>query len=98
MKLLLAIAQTAHTPDDDKAWQALGQDGLADACLAYLDQWRDAFWLYGDTPFLQMPAVAKAKPLPYGALLPDVASGNTSILFQTQWGPDMGGGFPLRQP
>jgi len=89
MKLLLAIAQAAHTPGDDKAWQALGQDGLAEACLAYLDKWHDAFWLYGDRPFLQMPAVAKAKPLPYGALLPDVASGNTSVLFQTQRGPDM---------
>ena len=89
MKLLLAIAQAACTPDDNAAWQALGVGGITKACLAYLDKWHEAFWLYGERPFLQMPAVAKAKRLPYGALLPHVASGNATYLFQTQLGPEM---------
>lgn len=89
MKLLLAIAQAARTPADDTDWQALGPDGMAGACLVYLDKRRDAFWLYGERPFLQMPAVARAKRLPYGTLLPHVSSGNTTYLFQTQLTPEM---------
>jgi CRISPR system Cascade subunit CasA len=57
MKLLLAIAQAAYTPADENAWQALGAEGLAQRCLAYLDKWHDRFDLYGDKPFLQMPVV-----------------------------------------
>lgn len=59
MKLLLAIAQAAATPEDETAWRALGARGLAEKCLAYLDQWHDRFDLYGEKPFLQMPAVAE---------------------------------------
>lgn len=83
-KLLQAIAQAAHTPADEAEWLALGPDGLAGACLAYLEQWREAFWLYGPQPFLQFPAVKTAKLLSYGKLLPHIASGNTSVLFQSQ--------------
>jgi CRISPR system Cascade subunit CasA len=56
-KLLLAIAQAASTPEDDDAWEALGAEGLAQNCLAYLEKWHDRFYLYGEQPFLQMPAV-----------------------------------------
>ena len=84
LKLLQAVAQAARTPRDNAAWAELGADGLAEACLAYLETWHDAFWLYGPAPFLQFPAVAKAKLLPYGSLLPDIATGNTSVLFQSQ--------------
>jgi CRISPR system Cascade subunit CasA len=59
LKLLLAIAQAAATPKDDTEWKALGAQGLADRCLAYLDKWHDRFYLYGERPFLQMPAVAE---------------------------------------
>lgn len=83
-KLLQAIAQAAHTPADEDEWLALGPDGLADACLAYLEQWREAFWLYGPQPFLQFPAVKHAKIVPYGKLLPHIASGNNTLLFQSQ--------------
>lgn len=58
-KLLLAIAQAAATPADEKEWQALGAQGLADKCLAYLDKWHDRFYLYGEKPFLQMPAIVE---------------------------------------
>jgi CRISPR system Cascade subunit CasA len=56
-KLLLAIAQAAATPADDDDWAELGAEGMAIKCLAYLERWRDSFWLYGEKPFLQMPAI-----------------------------------------
>lgn len=86
-KLLQAVAQAACTPENDAAWESLGQEGMANACLEYLARWHDAFWLYGERPFLQFPSVARAKLLPYGALMPHVASGNTSVLFQSQAEP-----------
>lgn len=84
MKLLLAIAQAAVTPDDESEWRALGPQGVAEACLGYLDQWHDRFWLYGEQPFLQMPAIAAAREQSFGALLPEVATGNTTVLHQSQ--------------
>lgn len=83
-KLLLAIAQAACTPEDKNQWQALGAAGLAQHCLTYLEQWRERFYLYGDQPFLQMPAIAKAQKQSYGAVLPEIATGNTTVLNQTQ--------------
>ena len=84
MKLLLAIAQAACTPADKDGWRALGAQGLADKCLAYLQQWHDRFYLYGGKPFLQMPAIAEAALQSYGAVLPEVATGNTTVLNQGQ--------------
>ncbi len=84
LKLLLAIAQAAATPKDDAEWQALGAQGLAERCLAYLEKWQDRFFLYGDKPFLQMPAISTAKVQPYGAVLPEVSTGNTTVLSQVQ--------------
>ena len=46
-KLLLAIAQSAYTPKDDKDWKSLGTQGMAEKALAYLKEKRDCFWLYG---------------------------------------------------
>ena len=80
LKFCLAIAQAAHTPEDTSAWSALGTKGLREACLTYLEKWHDAFWLYGEKPFLQMPAIARAKKASFGALLPHIATGNTTIL------------------
>lgn len=80
MKLLLAIAQAAATPEDETEWRALGAQGLAAKCLAYLDQWHDRFDLYGDKPFLQIPAIAAAEVKSFGTVLPHVATGNTTVL------------------
>lgn len=80
LKLLQAVAQAARTPRDDAEWAQLGTEGLAEACLAYLEKWHEAFWLYGPAPFLQFPAVARAKLLPYGSLLPDVATVIHSVI------------------
>lgn len=57
LKLLLAIAQSAATPENENEWKTLGAQGLAERCLAYLDKWHDRFYLYGERPFLQMPKV-----------------------------------------
>ncbi len=83
-KLLLAIAQAAATPEDDDAWSALGPDGMAKACMDYLEQWYDRFWLYGEKPFLQFPALEGSRVLSYGAVLPEIATGNTTILTESQ--------------
>lgn len=84
LKLLLAIAQAAATPEDEAGWRTLGATGLATRCLAYLDQWRDRFFLYGDAPFLQVPAIAAAQVKTYGTVLPAVATGNTTVVNETQ--------------
>ncbi len=84
MKLLVAIAQAAATPEDDQAWKALGAKMLAERCLTYLGKWYDRFYLYGERPFLQMPAIAVAKVQDYGAVLPEISSGNTTVLSQIQ--------------
>ena len=83
-KLLLAIAQTAATPIDDDAWATFGTNGMARECLAYLERWYDCFWLYGEKPFLQMPAIRAADQQSFGAVLAEVTTGNTTILTQTQ--------------
>ena len=83
-KLLLAIAQSAYTPENDSDWEVLGAGGVGKYCLEYLDKWHDRFYLYGKTPFLQMPAILKAEIQPFGALLPEVATGNTTVLTQIQ--------------
>ena len=84
LKLLLAIAQAAATPETEAEWQAMGAEGLANRCLAYLDKWHDRFYLYGEQPFLQMPAIREAKVQSFGAVLPEVSTGNTTVLSQIQ--------------
>ena len=83
-KLLLAIAQAAATPKDDEAWSAMGADGMARACLDYLERWHDRFWLYGERPFLQYPKLNGSRLLSYGAVLPEIATGNTTVLTELQ--------------
>lgn len=93
IKLLLAIAQTACTPENDQEWRELGANGLAKRCLSYLDKKKDLFWLYGKQPFLQFPALKKArnqkgKELTRHRLmrsyLPDIPAENDTILTEIQ--------------
>ncbi len=88
LKFLLAVAQAAATPADDDAWLTTGPQGMAAACLAYLEQHREAFRLYGSQPFLQMPACMKAEPKSYGAAMPETAFGNTTLLTDLQLEPE----------
>lgn len=83
-KLLLAIAQAAATPRSEQEWQAMGATGMAEKCLTYLEKWHDRFYLYGEKPFLQMPAIAAARALSFGSFLPEVSTGNTTVLIQSQ--------------
>lgn len=83
-KLLLAIAQSACTPEDDDDWAALGSDGLAQKCQEYLDRWHDRFYLYGDKPFLQIPDIKVAAVQNFGAVLAEISTGNTTVLTQSQ--------------
>lgn len=84
MKLLLAIAQAACTPRDESEWQELKADGLAEKCVSYLEKWYDRFYLYGERPFLQMPSIGQANIQSCGGALPEVATGNTTILSHIQ--------------
>ncbi len=84
MKLLLAIAQAAVTPENIDEWKKMGYKGLSEQCLIYLEKWHDRFYLYGETPFLQMPAIKDAECQSYGAVIPEVATGNTTVLSQIQ--------------
>lgn len=84
LKLLLAVAQAAGTPKDILEWEAWGPKGVAERCLSYLDQSYHYFWLYGEQPFLQMPAIKKAALQSYGVVQAEVSTGNTTVLTQTQ--------------
>lgn len=84
LKLFLAIAQRAFTPKDEAEWKAEGPKGLSESALSYLNEKKDLFWLYGDKPFLQMPLISKAAVQSYGAVFPDIATGNTTVLLQSQ--------------
>lgn len=90
MKLLLAIAQAAHTPEDEEELAALGDYGLSAKAAHYLEEKRDLFWLYGDKPFLQMPEISKAEIKNIGAVKPEVATGNTTVLTEDQIEKQMG--------
>jgi len=83
-KLLLAIAQSAITPKDEAEWRSLGVNGLQKYVSDYLDKWYDCFWLYGEKPFLQMPAIEKAAVKSFGTVEMHVATGNTTVVTQIQ--------------
>ncbi len=88
-KFLLAIAQAAYTPNDDFDWAQLGDEELANKCLEYLESWRDHFYLYGERPFLQIPAIHSAAKKSFGDVMVEVATGNTTVLTQTQVGNEL---------
>lgn len=94
LKLLLAIGQSAWTPEDDKQWQEVGIDGFCTKCRTYLETNRDLFYLYGEQPFLQMSVLKdlvdkkKHEPLRVSELgrniIPDLPSDNDTILKHLQ--------------
>lgn len=83
-KLLLAIAQAAYTPKDDEDWKNLGIKGMVAKTLRYLNEKKACFSLYGEKPFLQMPAISEASIQSLGAVSVSVATGNTTVLLQSQ--------------
>lgn len=83
-KLLLAIAQSAYTPQGDEDWKKLGVKGLQQKVLEYFDAHYDCFWLYGEKPFLQMKEVKCAEVYPFGKVQMEIATGNTSVVTEIQ--------------
>ena len=83
-KFLLAIAQAAATPEDDNEWAGIRPPQLSNKCLQYLEKWYDKFFLYGDNPFLQMPAIKEADLKSFGIPMPEISTGNTTVLFQSE--------------
>lgn len=83
-KLLLAIGQSAWTPADENEWKKLGVNGFQQKVLEYLRINHDLFYLYGDRPFLQMPAIKEAEKIPFAAVKMEIASGNTTVVTQFQ--------------
>lgn len=88
-KLLCALAQAAATPADTGEWAQMGAAGMSDRVLAYLAEKRGLFFLHGERPFLQLRQVARAAMKSYGAIMPEIASGNTSRLAHQQCEPRM---------
>ena len=85
MKLLLAIGQSAFTPKDDEEWLYMGVDGFIKKVSDYLSSFYSKFYLYGEEPFLQyndLNNLSQTKKS-YGDFIPNVATGNTTIV--TQW-------------
>lgn len=84
-RFLFAICQSACTPDSLEDWNNLGEQGLAEAVNSYLVNHKNQFWLHGERPFLQYPEIeGKCKDNPVIALMPSVAQGNTTIVFESQ--------------
>ena len=81
MRLLLCIGQAAVPLKTERDWQNLSFDAFRQAVLAYLDEHHDAFYLYGDKPFLQIRALENAPdPQPLNAFSPVCAYGNNTVL------------------
>lgn len=89
IKFLLAICQRAATPADDEAWDNLGSAEMIRLSLTYLEKHRNDFWLYGEKPFLQIPDIHRAAVVSYGALTPEVSTGNATVLFASQVEPKL---------
>lgn len=86
-KLLLAIAQSAYTPENEADWEKVGAKGLQQKVLEYLDAHYDCFWLYGEKPFLQMKEVKaaeqdlkKRKDLQMNGMFPDFFADNNTVI------------------
>ena len=88
IKLLLAIAHASGLPEDVDQWNEWGALRVSSNMRSYLLDHKDKFDLYGDHPFLQMPAISPAEVASWAALNPQYASGNTSVLTKWQVAPD----------
>lgn len=84
-KLLLAVAQEAYAPSTEAEWATRGLEFFRAEVLRYLENHRSLFDLYGDRPFLQYPELeGRCRDAYIGNFLPHVASGNTTVLFDSQ--------------
>ena len=63
LRFTLSLAHAAVEIPDSAAWKALTPEILSQKVLAYLEKHHDKFELFGETPFLQFPALKKSKKL-----------------------------------
>lgn len=89
MKLLLAICQRAATPKTARDWELGSSDQMAQQSIEYLRTWSEKFWLFGPEPFLQFPQVSGARRIPIASLQPEVATGNTTVFFDSSIPADL---------
>ena len=83
-KFLLAIVLSAYCPDTESDWFALKPEGMAKKVRAYLQEHRNQFDLFGEHPFLQFHALKASVAKPFSTIIPEIASGNTTVLTQQQ--------------
>ena len=85
-KLLLAIVQSACPLEKEQDWQALGLCGMRKRTREYMQKWHDSFWLYGEKPFLQFPALKEKcrESKQCCNFKIGIASGNNSVVTQFQ--------------
>ena len=93
MRLLMCIGQAAVPLKTEQDWQKLSLNAFREAVRAYLDEHHDAFYLYGERPFLQIEELfecaqnalntdSKFKLEKLEAYTPFVAYGN-NLLFRS---------------
>ena len=87
MRLLICIGQAAIPIKTEQDWQNLSLDAFCKAVINYLNEFHDAFYLYGERPFLQIKELATAPtPLPLNAFNPICAYGNNTVLRSSSLG------------
>ncbi len=97
-RLLLAVLYRTHDgPNDFQAWANLCAHHTfsGESVTAYLNRWRDRFYLVADdTPFFQMGRLGMKKVVSVTRLATECASGNNATLFdhssdeeEANWSP-----------
>lgn len=88
MRLFVAVAYAARgAPKDVEEWERW-EEGLAPACVDYLQAHRDAFDLHGPRPFLQVAGLEGKKNAAVDKLDFALSSGNNDTLFDHGGGPE----------
>ena len=86
LRLLLAIVQSAYTPSNERERRKLGIDGMVKNVVSHLHQHHDAFYLYGESPFLQMTGLVDAKLKRFGVVMPGVMMNSRTRLTDAHYG------------
>lgn len=94
MRLLVCITQRALDGPEDADAREECREKIIPASLAYLQQWREAFYLTGENgAFLQVPGLQGKESQSVSKLDMTLASGNNSTLFDNAGGSERRMGF-----
>ena len=87
MRLLICITQAAlDGPEDEEAWFN-SKNKITESVINYLDQWHEAFELFGKKPFLQASNLKSLDNASLDKLDFDLSAGNNSALFDHEANP-----------